>query len=179
MPPCLAAWLIPACSQCRWMCLCAIGCSCVTVPSILHGCTPKLTQGGAGQESRVDPLPPLLFPPGGGPAKVVYSSFTTVPAMGTSLTGFKTQVLESDGELGKSKCVELGPSQHHSLGVLVLSWDDAGFPMGAAATVQLSAPSFQQCVGTRLCARPRREAGSRNQPWFCVRHYVHSVSSWV
>lgn len=65
---------------------CAIGCPCVTVPSILHSCTPKLTQGGAGQESKVDPLPPLLFLPGGGPAKVVYSSFTTVPATGTSLT---------------------------------------------------------------------------------------------
>lgn len=74
--------------------------------------------------------------------------------------------MENDGELGKSKCVELDPSQHHNLGVPVLSWGNAGFPMGAAATVQLSAPLFQPCVGTGFVLGPGGRQGAGTSPGF-------------
>lgn len=59
---------------------------CIPVPSIFRGCMYKLTWGGAGQEPRADPLPPLLPPPGVGTAKVVSVSSTMVPATSTGLT---------------------------------------------------------------------------------------------
>lgn len=76
---CLADTCLLAVPMDESLCNRMLLCDCPRYPPV------GLTQEGAGQESKVDPLPPLLFLPGGGPAKVVYSSFTMVPATCTSL----------------------------------------------------------------------------------------------